>query len=287
MGAPDLARLEAMYVEWLGYRVRERGAIAADLAASWGLPGMAGRRYIMLASEGVDDVYIRAVETDAIAGYRPLTTYGWNACEIIVDDVQALAARLRQSPFEILDGPNPLQFMPSIVAMQLAGPAGECLYLTMESGDRSTSILPRPRAAVDRPFILVLAGDDFEAMRRWYADRFDLRGRPVRDAQVAIVQRAQGLAPDVSFPLTTLGFAEHGYLIELDGYVAGAPRTAAVGMLPQGNAMASFEIDDIALVADIAITAPVPRDGLGYGSMMTCAAIGPAGELIEFIAKAG
>lgn len=290
MGAPDLVHFEALYVEWLGYRVRERGAVDAGLAASWGLPAMAGRGYVILSSDGADDVHIRAVVTDAIPGYRPLTTFGWNACEIIVDDVHALAARLRESPFTILDGPNPLQFMPSIHAMQLIGPADECLYLTMESGDRETSILPSPRASVDRPFILVLAGADFDAMRRWYIDRFDLRQRPVRDARVRIVQRAQGLAPDDSFPLTTLGLAEHGFLIELDGYPSGpgriaGPRGTPTGLLPPGNAMASFEIADIARVADIAIAPPVPRWGLGYDGDLACTVVGPAGELVELIQR--
>ncbi|MES2056532.1 MAG: hypothetical protein V4564_11395 [Pseudomonadota bacterium] len=290
MGAPDLDRFERCYVDWLGYRVRERGTVAGDLAASWGASGMAGRRFILLSSDGADDVHIRAIETDAVPGYRPLTSFGWNACEIIVDDVHALADRLRASPFEIIDGPNPLQFMPSIHAMQLIGPAGECLYLTMESGDRSTSILPSPRAAIDRPFILVLAGGDFPAMRQWYVDRFDLRQRPIRDARVRIIQRAQGLTAEDSFPLTTLGLAEHGFLIELDGYLTGpdriaGPRKVAPGMVPPGNAMASFEIDDIALVDDIAIAPPVARAGLGYDGGMTCAAVGPAGELVEFIER--
>lgn len=288
MGAPDLDRLERCYVAWLGYRVRERGTVSANLAMSWGATGMAGRSYLILSSDGADDVHIRAVETDAIPGYRPLTSFGWNACEIIVDDVHALAARLRESPFEIIDGPNPLQFMPSIEAMQLIGPAGECLYLTMEGGDRTTSILPSPRAAVDRPFILVVAGADFAGMHRWYVDRFDLRQRPIRDARVRIIQRAQGLDAEESFPLTTLGLAEHGFLIELDGYLTGpgriaAPRATAPGMLPMGNAMASFEIDDIARVEDIAIMPPVVRDDLGYDGGRSCTVVGPAGELIELI----
>lgn len=290
MGAPDLDRFEALYVEWLHYRVRERGTVAADLAESWGTPAMAGRRYVLLSSDGAEDGLIRAIETAAIPGYRPLTTFGWNACEIIVDDVHALADRLRGSPFEILDGPNPLQFMPSIHAMQLVGPAGEVLYLTMESGDRTVSILPSPRAPVDRPFILVLAGQDFAAMQRWYIDRFDLRQRPIRDSRVRIVQRAQGLAPEDSFAMTTLGLAEHGFLIELDAYLTGpgriaAPRPVPPGMLPQGNAMASFEIDDLALVADIAITAPVVRHGLGYDGGRSCTVVGPAGELVELIER--
>lgn len=289
IGAPDLVSFEALYVEWLGYRVRERGVIEAEMAASWGLPKMMGRAYVVLSSEGADDVHIRAIQTDAVPNYRPLTTYGWNACEIIVDDVYALADHLSRSPFKLLAGPNPLQFMPSIHAMQLLGLAGECLYLTMESGDRESSILPPPRAPVDRPFILVLAGPDFEAMRRWYVERFNLRQRPVRNAKVRVVQAAQGLGPDDTFQLTTVGLAERGYLIELDGYPAGSTtlRPTLPGMLPQGNAMASFEIDDLARVKDIALATPKRHMGIGYDGDLACTVIGPAGELVELIQRRG
>ena len=284
MGAPDLGGFEAAYVGALGYRVRERGRVDAGLARSWGLPAMAGRGYIVLSSDGADDVHIRAIETDAQPGYRALTTFGWNACEIIVDDVHALGRQLADSPFRIVGTPKPLQFMPSIVAMQLIGPAEECLYLTAETGDRATSILPTPRAAVDRPFILVLASDDFDATRQWYRDRFDLRPRPVRDARVRVVQAAQGLEPDTTIPLTTLGLAEHGFLIELDGYSASCGRRSG-DLLPQGNAMASFEIDDLSRVADIAIAPPEVRHGLGYDGDLCCTVIGAAGELIELVER--
>ena len=284
MGAPDLAAFEAAYVDALGYRVRERGQVDASLAALWGLPAMEGRGLIVLSSDGADDVHIRAVETDAQPKYRALTTFGWNACEIIVDDVHALGALLADSPFRIIGAPKPLQFMPSIVAMQLIGPAEECLYLTAETGDRSTSILPTPRAAVDRPFILVLASDDFDATRQWYRDRFDLRPRPIRDAKVRVVQAAQDLDPETTIPLTTLGLAEHGFLIELDGYPANCGRRSG-DLLPQGNAMASFEIDDLSRVADIAIAPPEARHGLGYDGGLCCTVVGTAGELIELVER--
>lgn len=291
IGAPDIAAIERHYGEWLGYRVREHGLVSESLAASWGTPAAAGRPYIVMSTDGASTDYIRAVETKAVPGYRPLTTFGWAAFEIIVDDVHTVHARLRQSAFTILAEPKPLQFMPSIVAMQVAGPAGECLYFTMESGDRDTSILPRPRSLVDRPFILVLAGGDFDALRNWYCDRFDLKRRPLRDSKIRLIQDAQGLDYERTIRMTTAGLREHGYLFEFDEYPTGSgliagPRPSAAGELPPGCAMATIEIVNIGIVADQAITPPVCRDGVGYEGRRTCTLVGPAGELVEFIEEA-
>ncbi|RYE41542.1 MAG: hypothetical protein EOP21_08740, partial [Hyphomicrobiales bacterium] len=130
IGAPDLGAIEGQYGEWLEYRVRERGEISADLAASWAAPAMAGRPFIVMSGDGAPDDYIRAVQITSVPEYKPLTTFGWAAFEIIVDDVFAVDERLRRSGFNIIAGPTPLQFMPSIIAMQAIGPAGECLYFT-------------------------------------------------------------------------------------------------------------------------------------------------------------
>lgn len=288
VGAPELAAAEAMYVATLGYRVRERGVIASDLAESWGTPGMAGNAYVTLSTDGAPDDFIRLCETAAVPGYRPLTTFGWAAFEIIVDDVHAVHERLRDAGVTILAPPKPLQFMPSIVAMQAAGPSGECLYFTMESGDRDASILPRPRGLIDRPFILVVAGPDFDDLRNWYCDRFDLRRRPLRDSLIALLQDAQDLPRDQVIRMTTAGLREHGYLFEFDEYPSGpgfvaAPRPSAPGMLPPGCAMASIMVRAFDRVEPLAIAPPAVRAEIGYDGRRACTVRGPAGELIEFI----
>lgn len=287
VGASDLDASERDY-RGLGYGVRERGTIAPGLAAGWGAPGMTGRRYATLGTTGTPDDYIRLVETDPVPGYRALTTFGWAAFEIIVEDVQAVRARIAASAFTVVGEPRPLQFMPSIVAMQVVGQAGECLYFTMESGDRAASILPRPLSPIDRPFILVVAGPDFDALRGWYCDLFDLRRRPLRDSRIALIQAAQGLAPDTITRMTTAGLREHGYLIEFDEYPAGpgliaGPRSCVPAMLPPGCAMASIATVAMDRVAPLAIAPPARRDELGYDGRLACTVRGPAGELIEFI----
>ncbi|MEI9992525.1 MAG: hypothetical protein WDM86_21145 [Rhizomicrobium sp.] len=288
VGAPDLAAFERCYAEWMGYRVAERGLVAAELARSWGTPAAAGQPYVLLHSSGDSQVFIRAVRTPPAPAYRALTTFGWNAIEIIVDDLDALNARLAVSPFRVIGAPRPLAAMPSIHAMQVIGPAQECLYFTTETGDRDASILPKPSAPVDRPFILVVAGPDFAAMHRWYVERFDMKQRPIRASRAGVVVAAQGLGPDDTFPLTTVGLREHGYLIEIDGYLTGegriaGPRAVAPGHLPPGNAMASFLVTDLDRVRDIAIAPPARRDGPGYDGRLACTVRGAAGELVELI----
>lgn len=290
IATPDLDASERGYAQWLDYRTIERGRVSLGLATSWGAPAAAGARCCTMVPEAESDVFMRLVEVPGSPTGRPLTSFGWTAFEMIVDDVHALAERLASAPFERLGGPRPLQFMPSIVAMQVAGPAGECLYFTMESGDRATSILPPPSGFVGRTFIVVAAGKegDFEAMRQWYVDRFGLRGRPIRQSQVAVVQHAQGLDPDRAIPLTTVGLQQHGNLIELDGYPVGpgliaGPRPGAPGHLPPGNAMVSFEVADLEPYIALAAAVPMAHAEALYGGRRSCTLLGPAGELLELI----
>ena len=76
IAAPDIAAIESLYSTWLDQTVRERGRVPAQLAASWGAPDAAGRPYVLLATDPHPDVFIRVVETDAVPGYRAMTTWG-------------------------------------------------------------------------------------------------------------------------------------------------------------------------------------------------------------------
>ena len=291
VATPELERSQFCYSEFLNYRVVEHGILDRTTAASWGRPAMEGARYCALLPDGERDVFLRLVEAPGVPDYRALTTFGWSAFEIIVDDVHALTERLASSPFAIIGPPKPLQFMPSIIAMQVVGPAGECLYFTMESGDRLTSILPPPSGFVGRTFIVVCAGPDFHGMLKWYVDRFQLRERPVRNSKVAIVQRAQGLAPDQTIELSAIGMRQRGNLLELDGYPTGpgliaGPRSHAPGSLPPGNAIVTVEVEDLDAHASQAILPPKRLSSVVYNGRRACTVVGPAGELLELVEAA-
>lgn len=285
---PDLAAAEAAYCGLLGLDVAERGRVSAGLAASWSAPAAEGAAYVLLAPQNEDDVFFRLVDTPHPPGYKPLTTYGWNAFEIIVDDVGALCENLPGSGFTLIGEPLPLNFMPSIVAMQVVGPASECLYFTMESGDRETSILPPPKGFVGRTFIVVVAGPSFPEMHRWWIDRFNLRERPVRQSKVRVLQDAQGLDPEHTIELSAIGMRERGNLVEIDGYPHGegfvaGPRPSFDGHLPPGNAIVTLEVEDARRWSELALNGVQGFDGRLYGGRDSIALYGPAGELIELI----
>lgn len=282
IGAPSLDAVERWYTTWLAYTVHERGTVSEALAASWGTPNSAGRPYILLQSAAGDDVYIRAVEVDPIPGYQAMTTWGWNAIEIICDDVDALHEELKTSAFTHLAGPaNLMGGTSSIRAVQYKGPAEEVIYLTCETGDRSTSNLPLPRGPVDRPFIMVLAGTNLDEMERFYGDTFNMGGGGYRFTSTGgLISKMQSRANDLVYNIGLVRCREKGNNIELDEYPADTgARQPAAGQLPQGVAMTSFNCDNLDAVDLEFIATPITE----YDGKRSATFIGPTGELTELI----
>jgi catechol 2,3-dioxygenase-like lactoylglutathione lyase family enzyme len=281
VAAHDLAAMESWYTEWLGYKVARRGQVSPGMAASWGAPDNADRPYMLLAPAAGGDVYIRGVEIDAVPGYRAMTTYGWNAIEIIIDDVYALRKQLEGAPFEIIGEPHSLGGgFASIHAMQVKGPCEEVLYLTCETGDREKSSLPLPKSFVDRPFIMVLAGPDLEAMGEFYVDKFAMGRIPNFSSSLGMVVDALGIDAAHQFPLGLLRAAERGNNIEIDEYPKAATvRPRHAGQLPPGVAMTTFSVVDLDELALDYIAPPAGH----YGERRSATFVGPAGELTELI----
>ncbi|MEQ8735699.1 MAG: VOC family protein [Rhodospirillaceae bacterium] len=279
IGAPDLKAVETLYGDWLGYAVVERGNVAENLAASWGAPKSAGRPFIVMQPESGADVFIRAVEIDPVPGYKAMTTWGWNAIEIICDDPDALYEKLLDSPFTLLGKPKGLNNYPSIRATQFKGPAEDVLYFTTETGDRSNSLLPRPGAFIGRIFIMVVAGPDINDLQDWYADTFNMARGTINNSPVDLINEAQGLPLGSERPLTILRMAEHGNILELDGYGDNTgPRPHHDGQLPPGVAITSVMVESIDDLNVKTITPPI-----SFGSGRIATVIGPAGELLELI----
>lgn len=284
IAAPDLATVEADYSSRLGYVVRERGRVSRALAASWGAPRAAGRPYLLLSSDAAPDVYIRAVQAPAARDYKPLTTWGWNAIEIVVDDTDATFEKVRGGPFRVIGEPANLSGYPSIRAFQVEGRSGEVLYLTSETGDRSRSPLPAPNGAIGRIFIMVVAAGDAPALVDWYAKTFGLSPGALRDRPVGVLQRAQGLGPDALLPLTTARLAQPGNLLELDGYSANAgPRKVRRGELPPGIAITTMSVRSLDDVRATFLQPPAVGTGMLYAGRRTATVRGVAGELIELV----
>jgi hypothetical protein len=284
----DLAAVERDYGQWLGYKVRERGKVDAQLARSWGAERSAGRPYILMSADGDPDVFVRVVEGPAPPkGLEPLTSWGWNGIEIVVDDPVALYEKFRASPFKVIGEPAPLGAFPTIVAFQVVGPSGEVLYLTAETGDRSKSVLPSPNGEVGRVFIMVLGGPDINALLDFYSSKFTLVRNNPRMMNVGVVRRAQRLADDEMTPLATARLAERGNLIEFDGY---SPRTQArpkaPGELGPGIVSTTFTVADLDALALDWLSPPRRVEGLIYQGRRAASVRGPAGELIELVEAA-
>lgn len=269
--------LEAAYENYLGYDTVGRGAVSEDLAELWNAPASAGRPYLLLEPESGEPVYLRFVEGPAVEGYAPMTTYGWNATEILVKDPDAIAARLEDSPFEIIGPPKDLWNAPDAPrAAQAIGPGNELLYLTRNN---DFQILTE----VDRVFIMVLAGPSMPAMQNFYGGVFGLEVGDAMPFQIGVVSRAQGLPADTTYPLAVARLSSR-FLIELDEYTpASGPRPVEAGSIPPGIAMVSFAVEELDAFnvkwrGEPRAIGARPYDG-GEAAVLS----GPAGEWIELI----
>ncbi|HEX8756109.1 MAG TPA: hypothetical protein VF745_07210 [Steroidobacteraceae bacterium] len=277
---PDLRAIERAYVDHLGYNVAARGRVGAHLARAWGAAEVAGLRMLLLGPASGEPVFLRFVEDSRGGSWAALRTHGWNATEFVVQDVDALARRLEQSPFQIIGLPTGLTRFPMIRAMQAIGPAGECCYFT-EVGAGSGLSLAAARSFVGRVFIVVAAGSDADELFGPYREFANALDAPVA-TPVAVISRAHGLPPGT---LHRHGLVRlpHGTLIELDQYPPGArARACGPGRLPPGMAMVTF---DVRSLAGRRVTALQPGDLPGIGGCCACLR-GAAGELIELVAPA-
>ena len=284
LSAPDLDSVETAYSQQLRYQVVQRGAVSNELANSWGAPLAAGRRYVLLQPDSGEPTYLRVVQSPATTGYEPMKSEGWNANEILVQDVDALAVQLQGSAFKIVGAPRPLNSSSNVRAMQVIGPAGELNYLTCIPPAGGTFIKTPAKSFVDRSFIVVLGGSSIELMRSFYQNRLGLKVTPSYGASVNVLQQAWKVAADTLTP-TALAQISPGFLVELDEYPVKAPaRPQRSGDLPPGMAMVSFTVDSIDDSLPWRVP-PMPHAEAPYNGRRAGVVVGAAGELIELVAS--
>lgn len=271
---PDLDVVERAYVDHLGFRVVSRGQVDAALATGWGAQACAGRAELTLEPASGEPCRLRFVESAAARGWRALVTHGWNATEFVVQDVDALAARLRGSSFREIGAPASLTRFPMIRAMQALGPFGECLYFT-QVGPGSGLDLARAESFVGRVFIAVAGGSDVDAMFEPYAAFSNEVDAPVA-TPVRVLSAANDLPPETPHRhgLVKVG---SGTLVELDAYPGTTrPRPVPKGELPPGMAIVSLLVDR--LPAGIEASSYATSSG-GRAALLR----GRAGEMIELV----
>lgn len=263
---PDLDAAIAAYGAFLGYAGAEPTPVGAERAALWGCPQAARARMATLYPQSGETRFIRLVEGQPSPDHRPLGSFGWSAAEIVVQDLDALAARLASGPFEIIGPPAVLDFdfTDKIRAMQVLGAGGEVLYLTEIGAEIPGFALPDAKSFVGQLFIMVLGGRSIAEAAAPYGRLGRAAGEPIV-ARVEILSRAHGLPPALRHSLSTIALDEAS-LIEVDAFPASATARPASSIgLPSGIAMASFTAENL---------------GEGSGSLLLQ---GDEGELIELI----
>ena len=281
---PDVTAAAERYAKWLDYSVVETGVVAVELAAAWGAPASTGRRYAVLQPASGAEVFIRFVEGDVPADYRPLRTYGWAAIEICVQDTLAVNARMETSPFEIIGPPKQLDGLPAIFPMQVRGPDSEIVYLTQIRSDLPDYDLPRAASLIDKLFILVLACSDMEASARWFRDTLGIQHGREMEIIYSMINNAFDLPADTRHRLAT-GIHERDCFLEFDQYPeAATARPGDRGALPPGVAMATLLHPNIDAISGEWIVVPTARAGPVYGGRRTGVLRAPDGTRVEVVA---
>lgn len=271
------------YETWMGYRLVEEGRVPQDLAASWQAPASAGRSYAVLQPASGEEVFLRFVEGDPVPDYLPIRSYGWAAIELCVSDVEAVHAKMLESPFEVIGPPKELDGFATVKPMQVRGDDLETVYLTEILQPGPGTGLPQPRSLVDRPFIMVLACPDLRKSAQWVKD---VLGLPVIDPvaiRYSMITLSFGLDEDAKTELVTAK-GDGQVFLELDQYPEGArERPAHPGALPPGVAITTMLHPDFARLEGHWASPPVVREGQLYGGRRTGVLLTPEGALLEVI----
>ncbi len=286
IAAPDVDAVEKTYVDWLDFRVVHRGTVSADAAQSWDAPKNAGAKVSVLEPASGKQNFLRIVENPLPDGYKPLTTYGWAASEMVCQDVDALQEKLKGSPFEIIGPAADLDLIPEIRAMQVRGLAEEVFYLTMFKEDLPEYDLPEAHSFVDRMFIAVLATDGPEKVQGWFDRHWGIAAGVIADTKLSLIDDAFGVPHrtlDLRLTVTTMRSRS---LVEIDGYPPQATERPGVeGHLPPANAMMSVAVDSLDGLSFDCVTAPILRPEAPYFGRRAATTRGGMGELIELVER--
>jgi len=279
----NLGQVEQAWQTHFDYQTVERGTVSAELAAHWDAPDMSGDDYVLMQPVNDAPVYVRLIADDAVANYRPMTSQGWNATELLVSDTDRVAAGMTDSAFSVIGAPRPLWNAPDAPrVMQALGPGNELLYLTTNQSAQQALGLDASMPLVERPFIMVAGGASMEAFEDFYVGVLGLTMSEPSPFRITMISKANNLPLESTYPLSVVNLSP-GYLIEVDELPANiGPRDVVAGRLPPGVAIVSF-------------TATELRDGLSwirepqavsafpYNDRATGILRGPGGELIEVI----
>ncbi len=283
----DLERSKSLYSEWLGYAVVEGGRISDDLAKSWGTPKTAGQPYAVMQPESGADVFLRFIEQPTVEAYKALRSFGWAAIEICTQDTPKVAAKMEESPFEIIGPPAEIAGLPAIFPMQVKGPDDEIVYLTQIRDNLPEYDLPRAGSLIDKLFILVMACSDIKRSNEWLQKHIMISAGREMDINYTMINKAFGMADGTQTTIGTL-MHERDCFLEVDQYPEGTiDRPTHDGMLPPCAAIGTFIHPNFDRLMEINkghwISEPVTRSGVIYKNKRVGTLRAPDGTLIEMV----
>ena len=236
----DLNKMVEVYQEFLRYRVTKSGQITAKESSAWEAENLTNADYVVMQPEKSDDFSFRFIHQPDQSNYIAFKSVGWNAAELIVEDVDGLAVQLENSPFKIIGAPADLSFTKDIRAMQVMGPANEILYLTQFKNKVPEFDSPKPRCFVDQTFIVVLAGKSLDEMQNYFYNNFGLAKATIIESRIRSISRVFNYPEDTKYKAAALALKGQS-MIELDELPKeGSDRFSLDGYLPAGIAMVSF-----------------------------------------------
>ncbi len=234
----DLAVMQRAYAG-LGLVPQHEAVISAAQARDWGHEALAGHRSLILARADGGGPQLRLIEQPGAAPRPTRFSHGWLALEILVRDVDALAAPARVAGFEMVGPPADLDVSPSIRAMQLIGPAGEMLYLTQVKAPVPPFELPLSaqipaHAQLDRLFIAVMSTPS-RAAALASCERLAPKAVLQFETRITVLNRALVRPLESRWPVATVQLAAQS-LFEIDEVQHEAVHSAASNALPTGLA---------------------------------------------------
>lgn len=199
--APDLQQVCDAYVAQLAMQVQQRSMLSVEDAAVLQLPDLTGAASAWLANSAGEAV-LRVIEDPHAIVTEPMFRHGWLSLEVLVGDIDALAAGLH-APFNVVGPAANLELSDAIRAAQVLGPCGELLYLTQIKAAVPPFDLPMTDAAVASTFIGVMTTPDREASQRAWSALLRAKGWAF-DTKITVLNRAYGRALEGRYPVAVV-----------------------------------------------------------------------------------
>ena len=199
--ASDLAVTCDAYLAQLSLTLATQSTLGDEDAAVLGLPDLAGAPMAWLANAAGEPV-LRVIEDPRAQPGEPMVRHGWLALEVLVGDIDALAAGLH-APFRVLGAAANLELSDAIRAAQVLGPCGELLYLTQVKAQVPPFDLPMTDAVVAGPFIAVTSTPDRAASQRAWRALLGAEGWAF-DTKITVLNRAHGKPLEGRYPVAVL-----------------------------------------------------------------------------------